>query len=588
MEQIKTIPQLLKHVKATYSKPNVLNYQKDGQWVGISVEDYLKEVEYFALGLLQLGVKKGDNVGIMAAPSPYWTIVDLAVMSIGAVSIPLFANLSEENFIFEIAQTSLKLLFIAGKDAYTMYDENHHFFETVISLEPPPKPDPRITDYHHLINMGKKVAKHYHDQYAQLQAAIQPEDLATIVYTSGSTGVPKGVELTHFNITSTLALDLFQLDCKNDRYMSILPLAHIFGRALNFSMIAWGVSIYYFNDVKNLGIACREIHPTLMVVVPRHIEKLYAKVAGDIQQADLIKRKIGQWALSLAQKEHPSVLKFLLTPLASALVYGKIRNALGGQMRIMISGGASLNPHLCHQLIEIGLPIYEGWGMTEAATVAVNRPGKRKIGTVGIPLPGMDVKIAENGEILIRGCLVTRGYYRNERATALTLDKEGWFHTGDKGHIDSDGFVTIEGRVKEIFKSSTGEYVVPVPIEQALSRNNPMIDMAMVVGEGQKYASVLLFPNFDVVRHLKIARKQTQLTDEEFLNSPEVKDEMKHLLEKINAHLNHWEQIVEYRFILHPLTVESGELTPSLKIRREIVSIKYKDAIASMYPQEAL
>ena len=299
-----------------------------------------------------------------------------------------------------------------------------------------------------------------------------------------------------------------------------------------------------------------------------------------------MKRQLGQWAFDLANDEKESFYKHLFHPIADKILYHTLRESLGGSIKTVISGGAALNPHLNHFFHEVGIPIVEGWGMTEACPVTVNRVETNKIGTVGPGISNFQYKISPEGEVLIKGTGVMRGYYKNPEATALALDAEGWLHTGDKGEIDADGYLILQGRLKEMFKTSTGEYVVPVPIEQAIGKA-PLIDAAMVVADGRKFASCLLFANKEVLESLKAAHNAQNLSDEEFLESDFVKQEMDKLFENLNQHLNHWEQIHAYRFIPHPPSIEAGELTPSMKIRRDVVTKKYQHLIDAMYTEEA-
>lgn len=586
MRPFGTIAGMLEHMEKNYSNNKAFNYLENEKWHSISTKSFLEQVRYLTLTLVNLGLKKGDPVGILANPSPFWTIADLAIIMAGGVSVPLFANLAEENFIFEVAQTNLKILFVEGHDQWQLYERNRHFFNTVILLDPADQRKKAIS-YAEALKIGEIQENKNPGLYLQLSKRQKESDLASIVYTSGSTGVPKGVELTHGNLLGVAHVDVFHLKKKEDRYLSILPLAHIFGRALNLIMVAWGVDVYYFNDLKNLVSACQKVHPTIVVVVPRLLEKIYTKIWLNARNASPLKRKIALWALHLAQQPDGGIGLALKRSIAKRLVYSKLQGILGGCLRTMISGGAALNPQLAQFFVNIGYPLYEGWGMTEASTVAVNRVGRRKIGTVGIPLEGMEVKIdSQNNEIVIRGPLVMRGYYRNPEATAAVLDANGWLRTGDKGTIDQDGFVAIVGRIKDIFKASTGEYVVPGPIEHELCRL-PLVDMAMVVGEKKKFASCLLFPNLEVLHHLKAAHGMSEISDEDFLNGEIVKQEVAQFIEALNHHLNHWEQIHGFRFIPHPLTIESGELTPSMKIRRDVVTKKYQRYIDEIYHEEA-
>jgi long-chain acyl-CoA synthetase len=372
----------------------------------------------------------------------------------------------------------------------------------------------------------------------------------------------------------------------SDRYLSVLPLAHVYARTLNWIALYWGMGIYYFNDPKNFSRVCQEIHPTFLVLVPRILEKLYAQMVTHIHQASFLKRTIGQFAFDLARQERENTWKKLFLPLAESLVYSQLRAAIGGALRIVITGGAPLDLHLYHFFIDIGLPIFQGWGLTEACPVTVNREGKSKEGSIGLPLSSdVEVKISPVGELLVRGSNVMRGYFQDTEATALTLDAEGWLHTGDIGAIDPEGYVSITGRFKEIFKTSTGETITPIPLEQALCQA-PFIAMAMVIANNRKFVSCLLVPEFEVLKALKTQQGLTQLSDEAFLSSVYIRQETDKLIANVNVHLNKWEQIRAYRFIPHELTIERGELTPSMKVVRDVVEKRHLALVDAIYQED--
>lgn len=584
MNRLHTCVDLLDHIASNEFNPKALNYRNSQGWQAISTQTMLETIKYVALGLHQLGLQKGDRVGILAHSSPHWTTADLAILTSGGVTVPLFANISDENFIYEVSQTKLRIIFFDDADQWKACQRNQDLFDIAIAMGDAPQHSKIIT-LSNLIEQGKTLELKRPGLYEQIKATIKPEDLALIIYTSGSTGVPKGVELTQSNVTAVLHFDKFDLNSKKDSYLCVLPLAHVFGHCTNLWAVAWGISVYYTNDYKNLGTICREVKPTTMVVVPRLLEKVYNKMVENVHSGSLFKRTIAQWAFSMAKNENKSFFKRIFKGVADKLVYSKLREALGGNLHTVISGGAALNPHLHYFFEEIGVPIYEGWGLTEACPVTINLPHKNKIGTVGLPITEHQLKITSNEEVLIKGPLVLRGYYLKPEETARTIDKEGWLHTGDRGSIDKDGYLILKGRMKELYKTSTGEYVAPVPIEQALARY-PLIDMAMVVADGRKFTSCLLFPNFEVLERYKIQKRSSQMKDEEFLNSSVMQKEMDKLLKQINQHLNRAEQVHAYRFIMEPLTIEGGELTPSMKIRREIVAAKYSTLINAIYPQE--
>lgn len=586
MAACKTYVDMLKHIEQGKANSKALNHcDSDGSWHSLSTQQFLEQVKYLALGLRQMGLRRGDRVGIFALSSPHWTIADIAIVLAGGITVPLFATIAEDNFIYEIGTTHLKMLFVDGVDQWALFRKHEESFDRVISLETEVSVDEKIRSFHALIDAGRILDQREPHLYAALQEAIAPETVTCIIFTSGSTGVPKGVELTQQNLIGEVDFEEYSWDAQHDRYLSVLPLEHVFGHCFNIWMLFHGVSIYYCHDHKHLAQVCSQVQPTMIAVVPRLLERVYAKMVEKIHHARGVKHFIAKWAFLLASKPTPSLWRKLLFPILDALVYAKLRQALGGKLRMMISGGAPLGLRL-HSFFEvIGIPIYQGWGLTEACPLAANTPLYHKVGTVGRALPGQEIKIAPQGEILVRGSLVMRGYFNDPEKTAQTIDAEGYLHTGDKGKLDEEGFLTIIGRVKELYKSSTGEYIAPVPIEQALCAS-PLIDMAMVIAEGKPFASCLLFPNMETVARVKRGLKAEDQSDEAFLVSPYIKREMQKLVQEVNRHLNRPEQIREYRFILEPLTIAGGELTPSMKIRRDVIMQKYRALIDQIYQEK--
>lgn len=584
MTPLNTIGELVHHIRTTYTNPKALNYYLNGVWYSISTDEFVTQVRELSLGLLALGLKKAERVGILVPSSPFWTMANIAINLAGGISVPLFVNISEENFVFEIKHSKIRFLFVCGEEQWSKYRAHSDLVEKAIVRGNYPSSN-SVVNWDQILRMGHELNQKETDLFSKLEKRINSYDLASIIYTSGSTGTPKGVELTQRNITSLINQNAFDWSPITDRFLSILPLAHIYGYTLNMLMLGWGIPIYYFNDIKNLGPILQQIHPTIVVMVPRLLEKIYAKMESQVHNSSFLKRKIGELAFALASSPDISFLKYLFYPIADKFIYSKLRNSLGGALRIVITGGAALDPFLCRFFVEIGIPLYEGWGLTEATVITVNQPGNRKIGTVGIPLHNAEIKIANDGEILARAPVVMCGYHRDPEATAAAIDPDGWLHTGDKGTIDEDGYLTIIGRLKELYKTSTGEYIAPVPIEHALCQAS-FIDMAMVVAENRKFASCLLFPNLEVIENMKKKNQQLNLSDAEFLKSPFMKNATEKLINSVNEKLNHWEQIHAYTYILEPLTPESGALTPSMKIRRDIVAKKYENEINNMYTAE--
>lgn len=567
-----------------YSNPKALNEFVRGQWRPWSTKQVLEAVRYLALGLTSLGIKRGDFVGILSTPSPRWTIANYAIQVAGAVAVPIFPNISEENFLYEVKETGLKHIFVEHLQPIAHCDKHADLFKNVIEMSEWIA-EPGCLTFDQLIARGKEISVERPELYDQLINKITAEDLAAIIYSSATTGLPKGVMLTQKNLHAHMYEMPIALD-ETTRYLSILPLAHIFGYSLNILHLGYGASIYYFNDHKNIGKACKEIHPTVVAVVPRLLEKIYARILAGLQEASYMKRQLGQWAFDMANHDHDTLLDPVFRPLADKLVYSRIRESLGGELIAMISGGAPLDPHLNNFYQRVGIPVFEGWGMTEACPITVNEPEHNKVGTVGRVFDGFEIKTSPEGEILVKGTGVMKGYYKNPELTAKALDSEGWLHTGDKGVIDAEGFLTIIGRIKELYKTSTGEYIAPVPIEQEICKA-PLIEMAMIIAEGRKYVSALLFPNQEILESLKAAHNNSQMSNEEFLNSPFVRNEMDKLFDELNKHHNHWEQVRAYCFVPHPPSIEEGEMTPSMKLRRDVIIKKYAHLIDALYPQEA-
>lgn len=584
MKQTFTVGELLLLIESSYNNPKALSRHTTLGWRSLPTKQMLTEVKYLALGLIAQGLKKGEMVGILALPSPRWTIADLAIMAAGGVSVPLFANISEENFHFEVRQTEMRKVFVGDPESWVRLEENRELFDIAISLDDEAGVKSAL-EYSELLAAGEKYDQDHPGFYEQHLKSIRPQDTATIIYTSGSTGVPKGAVHTHHSLFSLLHCPIFNWNSDEDVYLSFLPLAHVFARVLNFIMIAWGISIYYYNDVKTIAVACKEIRPSVMVVVPRLLEKMYGKMNEKVESGSGLKKLIGKAAFAAANAANPSILQRILRPLYDKLVYAKLRDALGGKLRIVFSGGAALNPALYRFYLNAGFPFYEGWGLTESCPITVNRIEKIKIGTVGPAIPGMKVFTSSEGELVVTGEMMMKGYYKNPELTALAFDDQGRLRTGDKGTIDDEGFVTILGRFKELLKTSTGEMIAPVPIEQALVKA-PFVDMAMVVGDNRKFAACLIVPDFDYLKNLKSKMNQTHVSDDDFLKSPQMHQEVDQLLHHVNQKLNRWEKIQAFRFIPRPLTIENGEMTPSMKIKREAVEAHYKHLIDSIYEEE--
>ena len=582
----KTLPALVGYVLNTFRNSRALNYRHLGQWEHISTEEFVEIVRRLSLGLKAIGVEPGDKCGIIVPSSPQWLMIDLAIMVNGAVSVPMFPNISCDNFNFEVSNSSMKHLFI--KNQYILEKAIQHRlkdFKKIIALDVESQGD-NVINFIELLSRGDEVSSTSPELYTILSNGVNENDLATIIYTSGSTGVPKGVPLTHKNIISQIyaATERFPMDPSKDSVLSCLPLAHIFERMVIYYYLSTGMSIYFADDIKKVGDLLREVRPTVITMVPRLLEKVYAKMHHNLAEVKGIKKTLASLAFHHAETATPG-RKSLVSKVYDPLVYKKLRNALGGKLRLAICGSAKLNPDIERFFLNIGLPLYQGYGLTECSpVVSANSPGHSRPGTVGMPFPDVEVRVNDDGEILVKSPGVFSGYFNNGRETKTVIDEDGWFHTGDLGLLDKDGYIIINGRKKELFKTSNGKYVSPVPTEQMVKQCE-LIDMAVVIAEGRKFVSLLIFPDFENLGTIRQERGKADISDEDFLSSLEIEKEIETLINNINKKLNHWEQIREYRVIKEPISIESGELTPTMKIRRHIVEKKFKHVIDEIYKE---
>ena len=587
----RTLPQILSYATSHYRSAHVLNYFSNGKWHRLSSEAVMEMVRRFALGLRKLGVKEGDAVGLFAQSSPCWLIADLAIQIAGGVAVAIFPRISQTNFEYEVSNSELKTLIVMGQEQWPVYLASEEQFKHVIIHDIDPgvilEEREEIKTFETIMALGDELSDESPSLYCELVDSVQHDHTASIIYTSGSTGCPKGVMLTQHNFVSQVmgALERYPLDPVRDRAFTCLPLAHVFERMVIYYYLAAGVPIYFCDDVKNLRDLLLSCQPTCMTMVPRILEKLHSRLQSRIEQSSYLNRAVGRWALGLASLENPSWTQRQQMKLADRVVFRKLRKALGSRLKYVVVGGAALEARLCRFFRNMGIETYQGYGQTESAPViAANYENHNKCGTVGLPWPGVEVKISFDGEILARGPNIMRGYHKNPEATAETVDSEGWLHTGDLGLLDDEGYLVVTGRLKEVLKTSSGKMVAPVPIEQRLC-HHPLIDMVMLIAEGRNFVSCLVFPDFDVLRQWKTQKKKTHVSHEAFLESPEVRGSIQKQIDRVNASLDKWQTIKKFRFVPHPVSVEGGELTPTLKIRRSAVLHKYSEMIDQMYEE---
>ncbi len=586
MEITRTID-LLSYQLATYPQPDCLAAKVDGQWQKYSTQDVQDYANKISLGLLKLGISKNDKVAIISFNRPEWVLTDLGIQQIGAISVPMYPTITIEDYRYIFNDAEVNAIFVADATLY----------QKVVAATAGMEGIKEIYTYDEVqgaknwkevltLSEGQDV-----QQLEPLKAAVKPEDILTIIYTSGTTGNPKGVMLTHSNLVSNVLGTVPYVPVNNEhRALSFLPLCHIFERMLLYLYMRMGVSIYYAESIEMVAENLKEVKPHVFTTVPRLLEKVYDKIVAKGLELTGVKRKLFFWALELGlkydnQEDHGWWYNKQLE-LANKLIFSKWREALGGNVIAIVSGGAALQPRLARVFWSANIRIMEGYGLTETSPViTVNRFEKEDnvIGTVGMPIDGVEVKIAEaDGEILTRGPHVMKGYYNKPELTAEVIDADGWFHTGDIGQMINGKYLKITDRKKEMFKTSGGKYVAPQPIENKL-KESVLIEQAMVVGEGQKYAAALIVPSFMGLQDWCQHKGIPYTTDAEMITKREVLDKYQREILKANEGQAQYETVKKFRLVPNMWTVESGELTPTLKVKRKMISTNYKDVIDSMF-----
>ena len=571
----KTYSELFLHISNNYNNEYFLNYLSNGKYTNISTNDFKNKVICLSLALKDLGIQKGDKVGIFAKSSPFWLIFDFAILQVGAISVPIFANISSENLNFEIKDSSMKFMFIDSQERIKDIEEkNSHliFITHNFCIK-----EPNFYNFDEILVIGKQIC----DSTGFNSFEASENDIFSIIYTSGNTGTPKGVMLSHKNIVTQLhdINELIDLP-KDEIALSLLPLAHIFERTVMSYYLSRGISIYFVDDILNVANLMKIVRPTIMTAVPRLLEKIFNKIKTQISQKPFISRMIASFAFSYALKENMNK-NSILFKIYDKVVYSKFREIFGSRVEKLVSGGAPLSKEIAQFFVNIGVPIYQGYGMTEfSPVVSTNYPNANKVGSCGKVIPSAKIKITENSELLVCGDSLMLGYLNQEELTHKTIDSDGWLHTGDVARVDSDGYLFITSRIKEIFKTSTGEYVNAVEIEQKISKNR-YIEFAVVIAQNRKFTTALLFVDKEKFENAKKLNKN--LTIEEYYNKDDILKNISDHISKINSNLNKWEKIVDYKILTNDISIETGELTPSMKICRNKIEEKYIDVINSMY-----
>ncbi len=576
-----------------YSQDDMFITKYHGQWEKISTKEFCDQGNRISRGLLKLGIKPGDKIALITtATRTEWAVMDLGISQIGAVSVPVYPTISPEDYDFIFNNAEVQYCFVSDRDLYDKVIQIKANVSTLKGVFTFDKID-GAPNWNEILDLGNDDATQ--NEVDDLSNSINSEDLATIIYTSGTTGRPKGVMLTHHNIVSNvLASDpriprVKGLQNSDIRILSFLPICHIFERMLFYLYQYNGYSVYFAESIEKMGDNIKEVKPHIMSVVPRLIEKVYDKIYDKGTSAGGLKSKIFLWALGINKaKQKLGKPSGLMETIADKLVFSKWREGLGGNIITLVSGSAALQPRLNKMFQNAGIPILEGYGLTETSPViSVNSFGKIKVGTVGHVLENLDVKIQEDGEITVKGPSVFKGYFKNEEMTKEVFTEDGYFKTGDIGHIDEEGYLHITDRKKEMFKTSGGKYVAPQVIENQ-AKASKFIEQIMVVGDGEKMPCALIQPDFNFVQHWA-ERKSIKIgtTPEEIANSPELKQRIGKEIDYLNTKLGSWEQIKRFELTPEIWTIDSGVLTPTLKLKRKAVKERFIKLYNKMYGHEA-
>lgn len=584
--EFKRLFDLLEYQVKNFPKEDALACKISGNWKKYSSQDYATIADQLSTGLLKLGIKKDDKVAIVSPNRPEWNFVDIALQQIGAVSVPVYPTNTVENYNFIFTDAEVKLIFAADQELYDKAKEAVIGISSVREIYSFDHID-GVKNWNEIKTLGEEINV---IELKNIKVSIKSEDLVTLIYTSGTTGNPKGVMLTHANILSnvTVCAPLLPVNHQH-RALSFLPLSHVYERMLNYLYTRCGISIYYAENINTVAENLKEVEPHIFVTVPRLLEKVYDKIVEKGASLSGLKKKLFYWALDLGHQFENNVNQGIFYNfqlwLANKIIFNKWREALGGNIIVIISGGAALQPRLAKVFWAAQVKVMEGYGLTETSPViAVNRPveGDSMVGTVGLVLPNVEVKIAPDGEILTKGPHVMKGYYNKPDLTADVIDSEGWFHTGDIGEFIEGRFLKITDRKKEMFKTSGGKYIAPQVIENKFKESR-IIEQIMVVGDGRKFASALIVPSFIGLQSW-CSIKGIPFSDESsILKNPAVIEKFEKEVEAYNENFAQFEKIKKFQLVKSPWTIESGELTPTLKLKRKVILENFKDVIERMY-----
>ena len=586
MSNYKRLSDLISNYQKEFAKDIMVAGRSKTGWKTYSTNDFVEIVDNISKGLLALGIKKGDRVALMSGNRPEWNFIDFACNQLGVATVPLYPTLSNQDLIYILNDAEAKLLFVSNDDLAKKAE--HALQENNLQLE-------MFTfdeisgrkNFHEVIELGKQS----NQDLSSYREAVQLDDLLTLIYTSGTTGKPKGVYLSHGNILANVEASNHLVTDEYKKSLSFLPLCHIFERMVVYLYFSKGVQIYYAENLDNIVVDINEVKPDLFTTVPRVLEKVYDKVVEKGKNLTGIKKSLFFWALNLGlsyqePNKNSAFYNFQLG-IARKLIFSKWKEALGGNIKLIISGGAALQERLARVFWAAGIKVLEGYGLTETSPVIAVNSWKEedvKFGTVGRVLSNLDVKIAKDGEILVKGPSVTSGYYKNEEATKEAFTEDGYLHTGDIGELTPDGFLRITDRKKEMFKTAGGKYVAPQVLENKLMEST-LIAQVMVIGENQRFPAALIVPAFEELEKYANHKGISFQSKEDLIKNEEILSKYEQIISQSMANFGHWEQIKRFKLLPKEWSIDAGELTPKLSLKRKVILQKNEDIIKTIYSE---
>ncbi len=594
MNTVKRTFDILTYVEKNFPQESALAVKRNGKWDRFSTADYRRNVDNFSYGLLALGFDKDDKIATVSNNRPEWNFIDLGMSQIGAVHVGIYPTISEKEYLHILSHSESKILIVSDKNLYDLlypvYEKLDNLKEiyTIDQVE-------GTKNWSEISDLGKERAEEFKEILQQKKAEIKPDDLLTLIYTSGTTGLSKGVMLTHNNVVSNVKEAIVCVPYSNvgDEALSFLPLCHVLERSGNYLWQLLGLKIHYAESIDTIGADMKDIKVKVFITVPRVFEKVYDKIINKGRELTGIKKVLFFWAVDLGNQlkanpaERSAWYNFKLK-IANKLIFSKWREALGGELKGVICGGAALQPRLARIFRAAGIRVQEGYGLTETSPIVsatkADYPGV-KWGSAGLVPDNIEVKIAEDGEILVRGDNVMAGYYKDPVKTKEVLTEDGWFHTGDIGNVDENRMLSVTDRKKEIFKLSGGKYVAPHLIENTF-KESQFIENIMVVGENEKHTAAIICPNFPFLHDYCTIHKITFRDNKDLIYLPRIIERYQKEVDETNKELDHISKVKKFRLVCEPWTVETGELSPTQKLKRKVVKEKYDHYLREIYPKE--